>query len=66
MEIKCPECGSGAAQILIGTDDRCYAKCLECGEITPAEPPPQTPTSPPRDPAHGRAVPGSGKHALRG
>jgi hypothetical protein len=65
MEIKCPECGSSASQILIGTDDRRYAKCLECGEVTPAEPP-QTPTLPPRDPVHGRAIPGAGKHDLRG
>jgi ribosomal protein S27E len=35
MEIKCPECGNSASQVLIGTDDRRYAKCLECGEITP-------------------------------
>jgi hypothetical protein len=29
MEIKCRECGNSASQILIGTDDRRYAKCLE-------------------------------------
>jgi uncharacterized Zn finger protein len=38
MENKCPECGSGSV-ILIDTNDRRHAKCLECGEITPAEPP---------------------------
>jgi uncharacterized Zn finger protein len=51
MEIKCPECGNSAAQILIGTDNHRYAKCLECGEVTPAEPP-QPATLPLRGPAH--------------
>jgi uncharacterized Zn finger protein len=37
MKIKCPGCGSGASQVLIGSDDHYYAKCLECGEITPIE-----------------------------
>jgi len=46
MEFKCPECGHGASLVLIGTDERRYAKCLECGEITLAEPP-QTPPLPP-------------------
>jgi uncharacterized Zn finger protein len=33
MEVKCPGCGSNASQILTGTDEREYAKCLDCGEI---------------------------------
>ena len=33
MEVKCPGCGSHASQVLVGSDDRHYAKCLECGEI---------------------------------
>jgi ribosomal protein S27E len=38
MEVKCPGCGSHASQVLVGSDERHYAKCLECGEIQLLEP----------------------------
>jgi hypothetical protein len=41
MEIVCPGCGTNAAKILLGSDSRHYAKCLECGVTTPIEPPAQ-------------------------
>jgi len=40
MELVCPGCGLNAAKILLGADNRCYAKCLECGMATHVEPPP--------------------------
>jgi hypothetical protein len=47
MEIVCPGCGTNAAKILLGSDNRHYAKCLECGVSTPIEPPqPAQPAAP--------------------
>ena len=43
MELVCPGCGMNAAKILLGADNRCYAKCLECGMATHIEPPPIPP-----------------------
>jgi len=43
MELVCPGCGLNAAKILLGADNRCYAKCLECGMATHVEPPPSAP-----------------------
>lgn len=40
MELVCPGCGLNAAKILLGADNRCYAKCLECGLVTSIDPPP--------------------------
>jgi len=53
MEFKCANCGSNASRILVGTDDRQYAKCLECGEIQLLDPPnlPQALASEPSTPA---------------
>lgn len=31
MEFECVECGGHVSVILVGSDDRQYAKCLECG-----------------------------------
>ncbi|HUL08487.1 MAG TPA: hypothetical protein VLV76_19330 [Candidatus Acidoferrum sp.] len=47
MEIVCPGCGMNVAKILLGSDSRHYAKCLECGVTTPIEPPqPAQPAAP--------------------
>jgi uncharacterized Zn finger protein len=33
MKLKCPECESNVVQILLGTDDSRFTKCLGCGTV---------------------------------
>ena len=51
MEIVCPGCGMNVVKILLGSDSRHYAKCLECGVTTPIEPPQPAQSAPAAAPA---------------
>lgn len=45
MDFACPSCGGHVSIVLVGSDERRYVKCLECGETELMEPA-NTPPSP--------------------
>ena len=46
MDFACPSCSGHVSIVLVGSDERRYVKCLECGETGLMEPtkPSQSPS----------------------